>query len=340
MNAHWALIAVLPGLVAWLAIAALRRSPWAARLADEPNERSLHAVARPRVGGLGVMLGTLAVAGWFADGALGVVLIAAAGLALVSVLDDLRSLPVSVRLLAHLAAAAAAVYALDARAASGLPGALGALLAVGAIAWMTNLFNFMDGSDGLAGGMALIGFCAYGIAALAGGAAPIAVVAFAAASASGGFLLHNFPPARVFLGDAGSIPLGFLAGALGLAGAAAGAWPAWFPLLVFSPFIVDATLVVLRRLRRREPLWRAHRGHYYQRLILAGWSHRRLALSAYGLMLAVAASALAGRAQGTMLQCGIISAWVVAYALLLAAIERRLPPAGGGVRGTPERSAG
>lgn len=338
MNAYWAAVAVLPGLVAWLAIAALRRSRWGARLADEPNERSLHAAARPRVGGLGVMLGMLVVAGWSVHGALAVVLTASAGLALVSALDDVRSLPVHVRLLAHLAAAVAAVYALDAGTAIGAPWEW--VLLVVAIVWMTNLFNFMDGSDGLAGGMAVIGFCAYGIAALSGHATAIAVVAFAAASASAGFLLHNFPPARVFMGDAGSIPLGFLAGALGVAGGISGAWPPWFPLLVFSPFIVDATLVVLRRLRRREPIWRAHRGHFYQRLILAGWSHRRLALSAYLLMLAAAASALAGRAQGPMLQCGIISAWVAAYGLLLVAIERRLPPAGDGVRGTPERSAG
>ena len=186
----------------------------------------------------------------------------------------------------------------------------------------------------------LIGFGAYGIAALAGGAAPIAVVAFAAASASGGFLLHNFPPARVFLGDAGSIPLGFLAGALGLAGAAAGAWPAWFPLLVFSPFIVDATLVVLRRLRRREPVWRAHRGHYYQRLVARGMVASPARAVGLRLMLAAAASALAGRALGTMLQCGIISAWVVAYALLLVAIERRLPRPAMAFAGLPSARPG
>jgi UDP-N-acetylmuramyl pentapeptide phosphotransferase/UDP-N-acetylglucosamine-1-phosphate transferase len=343
MSAQWLAIALLPGLLAWAAIAGLRRSPWAARLGDEPNERSLHAKVRPRVGGLGVMLGALAVSGWFTQGSLGVVLLAAAGLTFVSALDDLRSLPVSVRLGAHFAAGAVAVYALEAglaiHGAAAWTWALAAL-SVLAIAWMTNLFNFMDGSDGLAGGMAVIGFSAYGAAALAGDAVSVAVVSFATASASLGFLLHNFAPARVFMGDAGSIPLGFLAGALGVAGFAAGAWPPWFPALVFSPFIVDATFTVVRRLRRREPVWRAHRSHYYQRLILAGWTHRRLALWAYVLMLAAAASALAGRAQGPMLQCGIISAWAAAYGLMLVAIERRLPPAGIDDRGSLERSVG
>ncbi len=340
MNAQWLVVAALPASVAWLAIALLRRSRWAASLADRPNDRSLHAEPRPRVGGLGIMLGVLAASTWWVQGPLAVVIAAAAGLAFVSTLDDLRSLPIHVRLLAHFAAAIAAVYALDGCTPAGLAGALGCLVAVIAVVWITNLFNFMDGSDGLAGGMAVIGFTAYGIAALAGGVAPVAAVSFATASAAAGFLLHNFPPARVFMGDAGSIPLGFLAAALGIAGITADAWPLWFPLLVFSPFILDATLAVLRRTRRREPVWRAHRSHYYQRLILAGWSHRRLALWAYLLMLAAAASALAGRAEGTMLQCGIIFTWVAAYGLLLAAIERRLPPAGGGVRGAPERSAG
>ncbi len=96
------------------------------------------------------------------------------------------------------------------------------------------------------------------------------------------------------MGDAGSIPLGFLAGALGVQGALAGAWPFWFPVLVFSPFIVDATVTLARRMVRREPFWRAHRAHYYQRLVLSGWSHRRVALGAYALMCAGAAAALAG----------------------------------------------
>jgi UDP-N-acetylmuramyl pentapeptide phosphotransferase/UDP-N-acetylglucosamine-1-phosphate transferase len=125
------------------------------------------------------------------------------------------------------------------------------------------------------------------------------------------------------MGDSGSIPLGFLAGALGLLGTVRGTWPAWFPVLVFSPFIVDATLTLARRMVSGERFWRAHRGHYYQRLILAGWSQRRLALCAYALMLAAALSALAARAAGPGVQLGILLGWTAAYLLLLIAIERR-----------------
>jgi UDP-N-acetylmuramyl pentapeptide phosphotransferase/UDP-N-acetylglucosamine-1-phosphate transferase len=142
------------------------------------------------------------------------------------------------------------------------------------------------------------------------------------------------------MGDAGSIPLGFLAGALGVQGALAGAWPAWFPLLVFSPFIVDATVTLARRIVRREPFWRAHRSHYYQRLVLAGWSHRRMALAGYALMCAGAAAALAGTDAGFLLQCGIIGVWAAVWVSLLLAIERHLRRVGNAVTRAPGRSIG
>ena len=94
------------------------------------------------------------------------------------------------------------------------------------------------------------------------------------------------------MGDAGSIPLGFLAAAIGILGNLVNAWPWWFPLLVFSPFIVDATVTLLKRTVSGKKIWVAHREHYYQRLVLLGWSHKKLAIAEYALMLACAASAL------------------------------------------------
>ena len=327
MTLQWLGALVLPAFVAWLAIEMLRRSRWAARLADHPNERSLHTAPTPRVGGLGVMIGALPVAALLADEPMLVMLGCALALALVSFADDVRSLPIQVRLPAHFAAAAVTILAIASPGSKfmgqGGLGAVEAALAILAIVWMTNLFNFMDGSDGLAGGMAAIGFGALAAAAAAAGQAPLAWACAAVASASLGFLLHNFPPARVFLGDAGSVPLGFLAGALGIHGALAGAWPPWFPLLVFSPFIVDATLTLVRRAMRGEPFWRAHRTHAYQRLVLAGWTRRALALRAYALMAAVAVSALVARAGAPEIRFGIILGWSVLYLVLLIAIERR-----------------
>lgn len=322
----WAATLLVPALVAWLAVAALRRSTAAARLADRPNERSLHARPTPRVGGLGIVVALAAAGIWLPLGGLALVFLAAFALALLSFADDLRSLPVLVRLAAHGLAAAVATAMLPLPA--GPPGWLAAAAAWLAIAWMTNLFNFMDGADGLAGGMAAIGFGAFSLAAALRGDAALALACAAIASASVGFLAHNFPPARVFMGDAGSIPLGFLAAALGVHGVGSGAWSAAFPLLVFSPFIVDATVTVMRRLARGERIWIAHRSHAYQRLVLAGWTHPRLARGAYALMLAAAASALAGLGQGPMVQCAILLVWAACYAWLLFAIERRAPMAG------------
>ena len=159
-----------------------------------------------------------------------------------------------------------------------------ALLIV-AVAWITNLYNFMDGSDGLAGGMAAIGFAAYGLAAWWGDALALAAACVAISSAAVAFLLHNHHPARIFLGDVGSILLGFLAAALGVFGWREDLWPLWFPLLVFGPFIGDATLTLVRRLLRRERVWQAHRDHYYQRMVRMGFGHRATAWTGYAVML-------------------------------------------------------
>ena len=314
---------VVPALVAWAAIAILRRSPLAARLADHPNQRSLHIVPTPRLGGLGVVTGMIPFALYYASGPIALILTCALALSLVSLADDLRFLPATLRLAAHALAAVATWVVLD---VPGLPPGTGWIvgaLAVLAMVWVTNLFNFMDGADGLAGGMSAIGFSAYAVAALQAGQAPLALACAALAGASLGFLTWNFPPARVFLGDAGSIPLGFLAAALGAWGVARGAWPLAFPLMVFSPFIVDATVTLVKRLARREKVWLAHRGHYYQRLVLAGWTTRRLAFASYFLMAAAAASALVLARHGFMLQCGIISFWAATYLLLGITIDRK-----------------
>jgi UDP-N-acetylmuramyl pentapeptide phosphotransferase/UDP-N-acetylglucosamine-1-phosphate transferase len=285
---------------------------------DLPNERSLHAAPVPRIGGIVLVSVTLLAAAITAP-ALRASLLIAAALALVSAWDDRRGLPVSIRLGVHLAAAAAAAVLLGGDLA-----AWQITATVLALGWMMNLYNFMDGSDGLAGGMTVVGFGALGIAA-AGQAPDVATACLCVAGAAAGFLWHNFHPARVFLGDAGSIPLGFLAGSLGLSGWAQGLWPAWFPVLVFSPFIVDASLTLAIRLARGEKPWRAHREHVYQRMVAGGLGHRRTALLWYALMAACAASALAGLRLERDGQWLLVAGWVFVYGILAAATARRFP---------------
>ena len=125
------------------------------------------------------------------------------------------------------------------------------------------------------------------------------------------------------MGDAGSVPLGFLAAALGIEGWRRDLWPLWFPLLVFSPFIADATLTLTRRVLRGERVWRAHREHAYQKLVCLGWSHRRVALHAYGLMLAAGLTALLLTACPIRWQRLALAGWALIYAAVFLAVELR-----------------
>jgi len=278
---------------------------------DHPNARSLHQQPVPRTGGLAVLAAAL-VAAPFLSAAFWLAFALALILAVVSFVDDLRGLPGAARLLFHLAAAALfACYVL-------LPmNALALALLVLAVAWITNLFNFMDGADGLAGGMAFIGFSVYALGGESAGHQPIVACSIALAGAAAAFLLFNFHPARIFLGDVGSVPLGFLAAAIGLAGWRDDVWPLWFPVLVFGVFIGDATLTLVKRLAKREALWRAHREHYYQRLVRLGAGHRGTALIAYALMGSCGAAALYARTQAPTVQAAVVGA---AIALLLGVV--------------------
>ena len=276
-------------IAAAAAIALLRRH--ARRLPQAtPNARSLHVGDVPRAGGLGILAGILVAA--LArppnlPGSAGLWLAAVAAVAAISFADDIRGVPAALRLVVHVAAATIVVAQMvDFDVA---PMVLIAL-AVG-IVWGANLFNFMDGSDGLAATMVVIGFTAYAVAsALAGG--PGLLHAAIAGSALP-FLAVNRPRATMFMGDVGAVPLGFLAAALGVAGVVQTAWPVWFPALVFLPFLADATLTLAARALRGETVWRAHRSHFYQRLNTLGAGHRGTLAIYAGLMLACSALALA-----------------------------------------------
>jgi UDP-N-acetylmuramyl pentapeptide phosphotransferase/UDP-N-acetylglucosamine-1-phosphate transferase len=161
------------------------------------------------------------------------------------------------------------------------------------IIWSMNAYNFMDGANGMAGFMAFIGFGAMAIAGVVSGAYQLAVICAAVSGTAIGFLPLNYPTARVFMGDSGSILLGFLASTLGWYGWVIGAWALHFPLLVFSPFLVDATVTMLRRTFRGEKIWLPHRQHFYQRLIIdCHWSHGRTVLVYALIMVLVSLDAL------------------------------------------------
>ena len=256
---------------------------------DYPNERSLHRKPIPRAGGIAIAAGV--VAGCVVMGSFPAMAGWALFLLIVSFADDHRSLAIAVRLPAH---SAAAVGALFSSSIGPLDPVWIIVLSI-AIVWMTNLFNFMDGVDGLATGAAVIGFSIYGSAAFSQHNIAVAGFAGIVATASIGFLPFNLTPARAFLGDTGSIPLGFLGAVLGILGWRSQLWPLWFPVVVFAPLIADASVTLLRRMLRGERFWRAHRSHYYQRLVLMGWTHTRVSIAYWILMILTGTVAVLAR---------------------------------------------
>ncbi len=310
---------LIAALVTLLLTSILLHGKTGNKVQDIPNERSLHNEPVPRIGGAGLMAGAMSawllipmsLAWW--------VVLPLLALFATSLLDDMRSLPVRLRLLLHAIAAIILVFGSGMAAQGAMP----AIAVVLCVVWMTNLYNFMDGSDGLAGGMAFFGFTMYGVAAWMHGNVTLAMLNFSIGAAALGFLYYNFHPAKVFMGDAGSIPLGFLAAAMALWGWQQGQWPAWFPLLVFSPFVADASVTLLKRMLCRKNILLSHRDHYYQRLIRIGWGHRNVALLAYVLMFVAGASAIWGIRQPIEWHWRLFLLWGAIYALLMLVLDWR-----------------
>jgi len=250
-------------------------------------------------------------------------------LAALSFLDDRRGLSVHVRLLGHLACAGILVtggLVLDTVSLPGMewgwPYWAGAGFTLMFLIWMINLYNFMDGMDGFAGGMTVIGFSTCALLGYLGSGPLFAAACLTIAAAAGGFLVFNFPPARIFMGDTGSSVLGLLAGGVLLWAHREGYFPFWAGLLVFSPFIVDATVTLVGRLWRGEKVWLPHKQHYYQRLVQSGWGHRKTVLVEYLLMLACAGSAVLVVRLEPRAQAQVLAGWVVLYLLLIVAATR------------------
>ena len=287
---------------------------------DQPNQRSLHTQLTPRIGGLAIMAGMLI--SWLAF----LPLISATNwcwilfpaiLMLTSLVDDIYQLSAKWRLLIQLIVSVAFLIVMLPHQ----PLWLLALLTL-LITWMTNLFNFMDGSDGLAGGMGLFGFATYAIAAFLMGNMHLALTNAVIAAACFAFLLFNFHPAKIFMGDSGSIPLGFLAGSIGTYGYINNVWPAWFPILIFSPFIIDATVTLIKRQIAGEKVWQAHRSHYYQRLVQMGWGHKKTAVIEYILMLSIAVTAILLLKQPTLNTVITLVLWAITYLLIIKWIDK------------------
>ena len=294
--------------MAWAATGAVLTVLTKRAILDHPNERSSHETPTPRGAGLAVIGVVLAV--WvlvaLLNGGLSLywpVFLAALAIAAISWRDDLAGLGALPRLAAQVIAVAVGMTALPVSGpGDGLifQGLLPAYLdtAVAALGWLwfVNLFNFMDGIDGISGVETVAIGAGLSLIALIGGMVSGAgLYGLIIAAAALGYLPWNWQPARIFLGDVGSVPLGYLLGWLLLGAAAEGFWAA--ALLLPLYYLADATLTLLSRLRRREPIWRAHAKHYYQRAIRRGLSHGqvvRVIMALNALLVGLAILSLTG----------------------------------------------
>ncbi len=322
---------------------------------DHPNARSLHAMPTPRTGGVAIIgslffgliaakvLGLLVVReglswlGWapLESWILGLTML----LGFVSFMDDRRGVPVWLRLGCQFAASgilvlgAGLLFPVIQLPSFGIIelGWMGITIAILFLVWFTNLYNFMDGMDGFAGGMTTFGcgFMAY--FAWKAGHEFILVSTLLLSAASVGFLAYNFPPAKIFMGDVGSVVSGFLCSVLIVLGCRDGVFDVWVPFILFSPFILDATVTLICRGLQGEKVWVAHRTHYYQRLVLSGWGHRKTVLAEYAIMVLCGGFALLYQNAAEEWQIAILGGWVMLFVSLAFAVmsmEQRMQPVG------------
>jgi UDP-N-acetylmuramyl pentapeptide phosphotransferase/UDP-N-acetylglucosamine-1-phosphate transferase len=304
-----------------------------------PNERSLHRVPVPRLGGVAIVLGvgiTLASANGFLPllGQRDVVawLVGASVIATLGFVDDIWPLPSLARLLVQVAVAAGVVHealrAGSVEVAAGLRVPIGADIALAPavifVVGVTNIFNFMDGMDGLAATQTVSAGIALATAASFAGQGDVALIGAVLAAAAWGFYVHNSPPATLFLGDAGSTFLGFSFSTFALLGATRSS-PVPFSVvpLALSPFLLDGTFTIVRRLRHGERIWRAHRTHLYQRAVATGLTHRDV-LTVYSVWCGVAGvAALLVATQGLAMTLAAGLGMVVGLGLVWRWVVRR-----------------
>jgi UDP-N-acetylmuramyl pentapeptide phosphotransferase/UDP-N-acetylglucosamine-1-phosphate transferase len=352
----WLLLAGGVAVLSWWITGLLVSKVSLLRSIDHPNDRSLHAEPTPRSGGVAILvslligLGVAALGfalvppstGFLPKGFASASIWIVGSIALVtavSFLDDRRGLPAGLRFAVQTIASVIVVWGVGLTLPSfPIPaiktielGWFAAPVSVVFLLWMTNLYNFMDGMDGFAGGMTTLGFGFLAYFGWRTGHTFMLLTTTLVAMSALGFLFHNFPPARIFMGDVGSIPLGFTGGALMLVGLRDSLFDFWVPMMIFSPFILDATVTVLRRAWQRQRIWEAHRDHYYQRLVLGGWSHRQTVLAEYGVMVLCGGLAVLYQEAAEEWRLVILGFWGMLFlslALAVRGVEQRMQPVG------------
>lgn len=281
----FSILAILSYLGVWI----IRRYAEKRQLLDHPNERSSHSVPMPRGAGAAIVVLVTGTAVWaIREAELSHVLVYIVGGIVIAYLgwrDDIRPLSARVRFAVQGLVAAVSIYGLGYFKTVTIPlfgelqlGAVGIIITFLWIIGLTNAYNFMDGIDGIAGGVALAG--ALGWMMLASNMQNDFVfwIALAVAASSLGFLAHNWSPAKIFMGDVASTFLGYTFAVLPLLSADQGGDALLLGTLLMWTFIMDAGLTFIRRALQRENVFAAHRTHLYQRLVIGGYKHSTVSL--------------------------------------------------------------
>ncbi|HEY1952400.1 MAG TPA: glycosyltransferase family 4 protein [Gemmatimonadaceae bacterium] len=333
-----ALLAALAvsAIASWIGTGWARRYTLSRSILDQPNERSSHVNATPRGGGIALAAVTLGfiivtlIAGIIPGRIGGSMLVAGAMIAGIGWLDDHRHVGAGWRALVHFAAAIIVVTAIDGMrdlrvgAGSAHLGIVGSIVAVLTIVWLINLYNFMDGIDGIAGVNAITVGLSGGLLLYLAGDATLSAIALVTAAAAAGFLVWNWPPAKIFMGDVGSGFLGFIFGALAVTSEARHSVPLIVWALLLGVFLVDSTVTLIRRISRGEKWYSAHRSHAYQRLVHGGSSHARVTGSVAALNVGLLALALAAYAFPAAMLV-VVATGLGALGLLYYWVERKHP---------------
>lgn len=289
-----AVLFITGAFVAWTLVYEMRRWARQLRLNDVPNHRSMHRQATPHGGGaalVAVCLVGFVVAAAYGQGPerpegaaflTGALLIGG-----VSFVDDVRTVPYGIRLAVQMLGAALIVVALGI-GSQRLPGLGWQVLALGLLGtvWLTNAYNFMDGIDGLAATQGIVAGLGWALLAYLSHQPWLEILGLLVAASCAGFLVHNWPPARIFMGDLGSTFLGFTFAFMTLAAFRRAPALAVAGIMLLWPFAFDATFTLVRRVGRGENIFVAHRTHLYQRLVMAGWNHAAVT-SLYGVFAVV-----------------------------------------------------
>lgn len=335
MTIQLATFLIAAAILSWL-LASRVRLYALDRLLDVPNERSSHSVPTPRGGGLAIAFTALggiilaAILHWI-DWNLAIALVGGgAMIAAIGWIDDHRSLSALTRFAVQFLSAGWAIYWLG-----GLPslsigsatlhiGIFGSILGIIGIVWAINLYNFVDGIDGLAAGEAISTGVIGGLILLAMGQKGLATVSLIIAAANAGFLPLNWAPARLFMGDVGSGMLGYLFAVLAIASENSGAVPLLLWVLLLGAFVFDATVTLCRRIAHGERWYHAHHSHAYQRMVQAGKSHAQVSSTILVINLALALLAIVAWLRPALFLIAI-GAGTVLLSIIYLSVERIRP---------------